>query len=122
MGSPGGCCGITRRGFLLGAGAGLAAGASLAWLGIKAWDWLHKEIRPSPFTGRTREVKSPALAMPGPFPGRVVEVRHPGAVRPDYSIDPDAVRAMMDHGMCQLTGADGPVEAWKRFFGPGDVV
>src|SRR5439155_24676283 len=60
--------------------------------------------------------------MPGRFPGRVIEVRHPGAVSADNVIDEDAVRAMMDRGMKELTGADHPVEAWRTFFEPGDVV
>jgi uncharacterized protein (DUF362 family) len=116
-----GCCGITRRGFLLGAGAGLAVGGGLTWLALDGWRRLAGAA-PSPFTGKTREVERPALAMPGRFPGRVVEVRHPGAVRPDHSRDRQAVRAMVEHGMCRLTGADHPAEAWKRFFGPDDVV
>jgi hypothetical protein len=60
--------------------------------------------------------------MPGPFPGRVIEVHHPGSVRADGALSADAVRAMMNRGMTELTGADSPVEAWKRFFQPDDVV
>jgi uncharacterized protein (DUF362 family) len=116
-----GCCGITRRGFLLGAGAGLATGAAGYWFARDGWkQWF--DHGPSPFTGKSREVKNPAHAMPGPFPGRVVEVRHPGAVRDDYSIDQGSVSKMMQHGMCQLTGADHAGDAWKRFFSPGDRV
>src|SRR5262249_37505984 len=33
-----------------------------------------------------------------------------------------AVKAMIDRGMTELTGASHPVEAWRRFFEPGDVV
>src|SRR6516162_5459071 len=29
---------------------------------------------------------------------------------------------MMARGMTELTGADHPVEAWRRFFSPGEVV
>ena len=80
-----GCCGITRRGFLLGAGAGLATGAAGYWFARDGWKhWF--EHSPSPFTGKSREVKNPAHAMPGPFPGRVVEVRRAGAVKDDYSL------------------------------------
>jgi uncharacterized protein (DUF362 family) len=115
--------GITRRGFLLGTAAGLGVGAPLAWYGL---DWLrrHQGGQPelSPFTGRTQEASSPRFAMPGPFPGRVVEVHHPGSVSPDHRIYPEAVRAMMGRGMCGLTGADHPQEAWQRFFERGDVV
>src|SRR5581483_413565 len=113
-----GCCGITRRGFLLGAGAGLAVGAPLGWLGLKGWQAYHQ----SPFTGRTHEVERPEFAMPGPFPGRVVEVHHEGSVDESNTISRDAVQDMMARGMCGLTGADHPSEAWRRFFGPDDVV
>jgi uncharacterized protein DUF362 len=110
--------GISRRGFLLGAGAGLAAGVPLAWLGATGNALIHG----ARFTGQTQEVKKPLAGMPGPFPGRVIEVRHPGCVRDDYSLDTSAIKDMMGRGMTELTGADHPSEAWQRFFEPGDVV
>jgi uncharacterized protein (DUF362 family) len=61
------------------------------------------------------------LGMPGPYKGRVVDVEHPGSiVSGAYQAEP--VRTMMQRGMRELTGADGWVDAWKRFFEPGDVV
>jgi uncharacterized protein (DUF362 family) len=61
------------------------------------------------------------LGMPGPYKGRVVDVEHPGSiVSGAYQAEP--VREMMRRGMRELTGADGWVDAWKRFFEPGDVV
>jgi uncharacterized protein (DUF362 family) len=60
--------------------------------------------------------------MPGPFPGRVIEVHRPDAVSPDNDINSAAIKAMMDRGMIELTGADHPQEAWKRFFEPDDIV
>lgn len=116
--STNGCC-VTRRGFLLGAGAGLAAGVPLTMVGMRA---LRSEGPLPSFTGRTVEVKKPALAMPGPYPGRVVEVTHPGSVSPKYEINAPAVKQMMDRGMRELTGADHAVEAWRRFFDPDDIV
>ncbi len=113
--------GCSRRGFLLGAGAGLAAGVPLTL-------WAEKPLREiaehvyTPFRGVTQEQPRPRYAMPGPFPGRVVEVRHTDSVRPDNTINGDAVKEMLVRGMCELTGAEHPYEAWKRFFGPGDVV
>src|SRR5262249_12664939 len=113
-----GCCGITRRGFLLGAGAGLAVGAPLGWFALKRWQAMNEA---TPFTGRS--VEDPrAQGMPGPFPGRVVEVRHPGAVSDANVINHDAVTQMMDRGMCDLIGADDATSAWRRFFQPSDVV
>jgi Domain of unknown function (DUF362) len=107
---------LSRRDFLLGAGAGIAAGVPITWLGSRAWQ------RDRSFTGRSVEDPHPAFAMPGPYPGRVVEVHHPASVRPDCSISPEAVRRMMARGMRELTGADHEVEAWRRFFEPDDVV
>ncbi|HZT79914.1 MAG TPA: DUF362 domain-containing protein [Gemmataceae bacterium] len=114
-----GCCGITRRGFLVGAAAGLAAGVPLTWLGLRGVDRLRGRTA---FTGRTREVEKPAFGMPGRFPGRVVEVRHPSAVDARHRIDRSAVNLMVDRGMTALTGADDPRDAWRSFFQPGDVV
>jgi uncharacterized protein (DUF362 family) len=111
--------GVSRRGFLLGAGAGLAAGVPLAWYGLDQLDRLHG---PSRFRGRPVEVARPEFGMPGPFPGRVIEVHHPDSVRPDYSINTPAVQSMVRRGMCELTGADHPSEAWRRLFQRGDVV
>jgi uncharacterized protein (DUF362 family) len=104
---------ITRRGFLLGAAVGLCTGAAAAWLGQRA----HRA-----FTGRTVEVPRPEYGMPGRYPGRVVEVHHPAAVGDDHRIDPPTVRQMMHQGMCELTGAGHPREAWRRFFEVDDVV
>jgi uncharacterized protein (DUF362 family) len=61
------------------------------------------------------------LGMPGPYKGRVIDVEHPGSiVNGVYQKEP--VTAMVRRGMQELTGADGWVDAWKRFFEPGDVV
>jgi hypothetical protein len=116
--------GLTRRGFLVGAAAGAAAGLPLGFLGKAGLEWLerHNGLFGPRFTGETQEVKRPAYAMPGPFPGRVVEVRRADAVRPDHSINADAVNAMIDCGMTELTGADEPQEAWRRFFEKDDVI
>jgi uncharacterized protein (DUF362 family) len=120
---PNGSSGITRRGFLVGAGSGLVVGTPLAWLGLRAAQGIEsRDGAHRLFTSRSVEVPKPEYAMPGPFPGRVVEVRHPGSVRPDHTICKEAVRAMMDRGMTELTGADHPQEAWKRFFETDDVV
>jgi uncharacterized protein (DUF362 family) len=128
-------CNLARRAFLLGAGGLVAAGAGggLTWLGLKRAGLLHAgDEAARSFTGRSAEVQKPAYAMPGPFPGRVVEVNHPDAVDQHNKIQGRTVHEMMNRGMCELTGADLPqhpekesviaVDAWKRFFQPGDVV
>jgi hypothetical protein len=116
-----GRAGITRRGFLLGAGTGLAAGVPLAWLGMKGLKW--HGLPGLPFAaGPAPEVKQPEYGMPGPYPGRVVEVYHPDSVGADNTIHQQTVKAMIDRGMCQLTGLDNSTDAWKQFFKPGEVV
>ncbi len=109
MGTNYPCCGITRRGLLLGAAAGLPLG----WLAYKHFH--------TPFTGRSVEVPRPTVAMPGPFPGRVVEVQHPGSINDRYEVNRDAVKAMMAVGMARLVGGDVD-SAWQRFFTRDDVV
>ncbi len=61
------------------------------------------------------------LGIPGPYPGRVVAVRHPASIVGDR-YQADAVRAMIERGMMELTGAPAAAEAWRVFFEPGDVV
>lgn len=73
----------------------------------------------SQFTSQAAALKG--LGMPGPYKGRVVDVAHPRSiVSGAYQAEP--VTTMMRRGMQELTGADGWVDAWKRFFEPGDVV
>jgi uncharacterized protein (DUF362 family) len=120
--------GVSRRGFLAGAGVGLIAGGALAGGAAFAWRRLWGEAgtggseRPERFAGRSREVDRPGNAMPGRFPGRVIEVHHPGSVTADHRVSPEAVAAMIGRGMTGLTGADHPREAWASFFERGDVV
>src|SRR5262245_15092218 len=73
--------GVTRRGFLVGAGAGLAVGAPLGWLGLQGWQRLNARNAPPPPAGSAPQAAPRSrFAMPGLFPGRVVEVRHPDSV------------------------------------------
>jgi hypothetical protein len=111
--------GISRRGFCLGAGAGLALGGAAGWYGSSLFR--PRFLGRSRFTGRSREERR-AAAMPGPFPGRVIEVRHPAAVTADNVIQPEPVRAMMERGMCGLIGDNDVAEAWRRFFSRDDVI
>jgi len=61
------------------------------------------------------------LGIPGPYPGRVIEARNPAMIRNDVK-NAEAIRQTVARGMTALTGADDAVEAWRRFFEPGDVV
>jgi hypothetical protein len=117
MASSSGWCGITRRGFLLGAAGGLAAGLPAAWLGRD----LLQPLLPSSNSGSTTPER---VGMPGRYPGRVIEVRHPHAVSPEHEIDRAVVARMIDRGMAMLTGTEvGDVRgAWGQFFEKGEVV
>ncbi len=122
--SPG-CCGITRRGFLLGAAAGLAGGVPLTWLAARRLPLLFPAATPvASDVSTARTGRKPGEMMPGRYPGRVIEVRHPRAVSPANDIDRKSVEAMVDRGMAELTGAEpGDVRgAWRELFEKGDVV
>jgi hypothetical protein len=108
---------ITRRGFLLGATAGLAAGVPLTWLAARRYPFVTPSDNPAP-PGRPA-----GTIMPGAYPGRVVEVHHPDSVSADHVISKPAVSSMVDRGMAELTGHDcGDPLAWKTFFAKDEVV
>lgn len=114
------CGGMSRRGFLMGAGAGLAVGLPAGFAALKGWQWFDHGGHFSPFTGRSVEDVR-GVGMPGRFPGRVIEVRHPHAVNGN-DINADVAKRMIERGMCSLTGADGAPDAWRSFFSPSDVI
>ena len=61
--------------------------------------------------------------MPGPYPGTVVSVRSDRALdMATRETNAEVVRDMMARGMCALTGASAPVDAWRRLFDPSDIV
>jgi hypothetical protein len=124
MAPASGWCGITRRGFLLGAAGGLAAGVPAAWLGRDLLQTLRQPPPLSLLAGSSRARDKSPDTMPGPYPGRVIEVRDERAVAPSYEIKPAVVERMIDHGMAMLTGAEpGDVRgAWGTFFEKGQVV
>jgi len=71
----------------------------------------------------TKYAPSATPGMPGPFPGRVIAVRSDKSVDVETSAANDeVVREMMARGMCALTGKKTPLEAWRQFVKPSDVV
>jgi uncharacterized protein (DUF362 family) len=107
---------ISRRAFVRGLAGGLAIGGiPLAYIAARNNHWLSDAtVTPTP--------KPVAERMPGPYRGRVVEVHDPHATNEQHIIDRSVVRQMLDRGMCEFTGAEHPVEAWKTFFAPGEVI
>lgn len=111
---------LSRRGFLLGAGVGLAAGVPG---GILGWNALKKHgYLPDAKVESTLKTADSRFTMPGLYPGRVVEVHHPRSVSDEHRIDRPTIKEMIDRGMCELTGADHSSEAFKQFFNKEDVI
>ncbi len=116
--------GITRRGFLLGAGTGLLGGTAGTWFALRQLPRIFPEINGQSAV-RPRSAIPASDAMPGRYPGRVVEVRHPQAVSPSNKINGPVVGRMVDRGMAELTGVEDPRDlkaSWGTFFQKGDVV
>jgi hypothetical protein len=61
------------------------------------------------------------LGIPGPYPGKVVGVTHSKCLQ-GGAFQAQPIREMLDRGMCELTGAATPRDAWRQFFDPTDVV
>lgn len=64
---------------------------------------------------------SAGLGMPGRYRGRVIAVENQKSIRRD-KFQAEPIRLMIGRGMCALTGASTPEDAWKQFFQPGDIV
>jgi hypothetical protein len=115
---------ISRRGFLLGAAAGLTAGAALSWLALRQFPLvLPTPVPISPEESTARSGFAASDSMPGRYPGRVIEVRHPRAVTADHRINAEIVSQLVDRGMAELTGYEpGDPYAWRCLFDRDDVV
>ena len=105
------CGGVDRRQFLAGA-ATMAATSGLRDLvrlgpGAESRAWGggtgRRPRRPRPLSRPGRRGQ-----QPGDDPGRRQE--------------PRGIKATLDRGLNELTGADDAVDAWRKFFEPGDVV
>jgi uncharacterized protein (DUF362 family) len=64
---------------------------------------------------------SSKLAMPGLYRGRVVAVQNPASIV-SGQFQGEPIRQMIRKGMAELTQTDGGADAWRQFFGPGDIV
>jgi hypothetical protein len=59
--------------------------------------------------------------IPGRYRGRVAGVTHSKCIL-NGKFQAKPIGDMLDRGMCELTGAPNPAEAWRQFFEPADVV
>ncbi|HID55359.1 TPA: DUF362 domain-containing protein [Candidatus Poribacteria bacterium] len=57
-----------------------------------------------------------------PSRSKVVLVRHPDALDEKHNPNPKVISEMLDDAVKALTGADNPVEAWRRILNPNDLV
>jgi len=115
----------SRRTFVGGLVAGAVGGGFATWASRGLW-LPSGPTRQAPIGAMldakfASEPDGRSLGIPGPYPGRVVEVAHAGSVSAGVR-NREAVKAMIDRGMTELVGADDAVEAWRRFFQPGDRV
>jgi len=84
---------------------------------------VRAEEVPPPYRIVSRYAPALVPGMPGPWPGRVVSLRSPRCLdEAGLVVDGDVVREMMERGMRALTGEGTTLDAWRRFFEPGDVV
>ncbi len=107
------CGGMGRRRFL---GASAAVPIISAFAGSGQAQELGKTAHHGPAVAASAKV-----GAPGPYPGKVVEAKNPLMIKNGVR-STDAIKATMDLGIKELTGATDPVEGWKHFFEPGDVV
>lgn len=104
------CGGVHRRAFL----GAVAAAPALAATFVSAAD-------PAAAADPAKLDIKGKLGLPGPWPGRVIEVKNPAMIVNDVK-NRAAIKASVDRGIKELTGADDAVSAWRAFFEPGDVV
>ena len=110
----------SRRRFLqTSATAGLTL-SGLGWAGASSAS-PPGVVSASTSRGLIRPPEAGELGIPGPYPGRVVEVHNP-AMSVNRVKNRDAIGKTLDRVMTELTGADAAIDAWRRFFEPGDVV
>ncbi len=114
-----------RRTFIYNAALGTLAMVSGAHAARGAAVQGTASSRPYDLRGLRIDVQAPDLSsplgMPGLHPGRVVQTTHAGAFA-GRRIVPDAVAAMVERGMTELTGEKSVRAAFARFIEPTDVV
>lgn len=119
------CGGVNRRGFLSASASASACAAAAASVPIitgraaRAAEDVGSVTKTTHFGAGNKPLGK--LAAPGLYPGRVVEAKNPRMIQGGKR-DAEAIKATMDAGIKNLTGATDAVEGWKHFFEPGDVV
>jgi hypothetical protein len=113
------CGGINRRNFLAASAASLPLMSALPAAG--AGDEIQARVSSKlTHVGAAGDVSS-KLGAPGLYPGQVVEVKNPAMIKAGVK-NREAIKKTLDRGLEELTGAPHAVDAWRKFFEPGDVV
>src|SRR4051794_29458084 len=114
------CGGTSRRHFLAAASGSVPFFSSLASAPL-----LAQEAQSRASSGSAHTVNKGAArgekGAPGKYPGQVVEVKNPAMIKNGVK-NRDAIKKTLDRGLTELTGAPDAVDAWRKFFEPGDVV
>src|SRR4051794_10084492 len=111
------CGGLSRRKFLAASAASVPLISTLSSAGAEAQERVASGTTHVGGAG----VDVGKLGSPGLYPGQVVEVKNPAMIVRGEK-NKEAIKATLDRGLKELTGADDAVEAWRKFFEPGDVV
>jgi hypothetical protein len=109
------CGGLNRRRFLTASAASVPLISSLACAEAQ-----ERVTSATTHVGGAKQVPS-KLGAPGLYPGQVVEVKNPAMITRGVK-DPRAIKSTLERGLTELTGAPHVVDAWRKFFEPGDVV
>ena len=111
------CGGVNRRNFLAASAASLPLVSALPAAGDEIQARVSSKLT---HVGAAGDVSS-KLGAPGLYPGQVVEVKNPAMIKNGVK-NREAIKKTLDRGLKELTGAPHAVDAWRKFFEPGDVV
>ncbi len=90
---------------------------------VTAWGLLRSRGLPGAGAGDAAEASQTwELRAPLRREGVVVIVRSPRAIGSRRKANSAVVGSMVDAGLTRLAGVSDPVQAWRRFFAPNDVV
>jgi len=114
------CGGVSRRHFLAATPASISFLSALSGSPALAQEAREQASAEATHAGIKAKAKG-VFGAPGLYPGRVIEVKNPAMIRQGAKHHP-AIKASLEKGLQELTGAPHAVDAWKTFFEPGDVV
>jgi Domain of unknown function (DUF362) len=114
------CGGVNRRNFLAASAASVPLISAVPALGAAGDEIKARVSSKLTHVGAASDVSS-KLGAPGLYPGQVVEVKNPAMIKNGVK-NREAIKNTLDRGLKELTGAPHAVDAWRKFFEPGDVV